>query len=154
MEKKLIVQKYGGSSVANSRRIQNAAKRIASYKRRGYRVVVVVSALGDSTDALVKLAHRINSVPREREMDMLLATGEQISCALLTMALNKLKVNAISFTGAQGGIITDASHTRARIVRIDAEKIFRELDKGRVVVVAGFQGQTQDADITTLGRGG
>ena len=126
MEKKLIIQKYGGSSVANSRRIQNAAKRVASYKRKGYRIVVVVSALGDTTDGLVSLAQRINPSPREREMDMLLSTGEQISCALMALALIKLRVEAISFTGAQGGIITDASHTRARIVRIDADKISQE----------------------------
>lgn len=154
MEKKLIVQKYGGSSVANLRRIQKAAKRIASYKRRGYAIVVVVSALGDTTDELVRLAQRINHSPREREMDMLLATGEQISCALMALALIKLRVEAISFTGAQGGIITDASHTRARIIRVDADKISQELERGRVVVVAGFQGRTPEADITTLGRGG
>ena len=154
MEKKLIVQKYGGSSVANLRRIKIAAERIAYYKNKGYRVVVVVSALGDTTDELVKLAQRINPSPREREMDMLLSTGEQISCALMALALLKLKVEAISFTGAQGGIITDTSHTRARIVRIDAHKIIGELEKGRVVVVAGFQGRTPEADITTLGRGG
>ena len=154
MAKRLIVQKYGGSSVANLRRIQNAAKRIASYKKQGYRVVVVVSALGDTTDELVRLAHRINPSPHEREMDMLLSTGEQISCALMALALIKLKIEAISFTGAQGGIITDTAHTRARIIRIDANKISKGLEKGKVVVVAGFQGRTPEADITTLGRGG
>ncbi|MBU0549595.1 MAG: aspartate kinase, partial [Candidatus Omnitrophica bacterium] len=154
MEKKLVVQKYGGSSVANLRRIQKAAKRIAGYKKKGASVVVVVSALGDTTDDLVKLAHRINSQPREREMDMLLSTGEQISCSLMALALIKLGVEAISFTGAQGGIITDTAHTRARILRIDANKILEELNKGKVVVVAGFQGRTAEQDITTLGRGG
>ncbi|MFH1578053.1 MAG: aspartate kinase [Candidatus Omnitrophota bacterium] len=154
MEKKIIVQKYGGSSVANLRRIQNAAKRIAGYKRNGYAVVVVVSALGDTTDELVELAHRISSSPREREMDMLLSTGEQISCGLMALALIKLKVDAISFTGAQGGIITDTAHTRARIIKINADKIWSELKKGKVVVVAGFQGRTLGEDITTLGRGG
>ena len=154
MEKKLVIQKYGGSSVANLRRIQKAAQRIAHYKKRGYRVVVVVSALGDTTDELVRLAHRISTYPREREMDMLLSTGEQISCALMALALIKLKIEAISFTGAQGGIITDTAHTRARIIRIDADKILQELEKGKVVVVAGFQGRTPEADITTLGRGG
>lgn len=154
MEKKLIVQKYGGSSVANLSRIQKAASRIASYKKRGYQVVVVVSALGDTTDGLIRLAHRINSFPREREMDMLLSTGEQISCALMALALIKLGVEAISFTGAQGGIITDTAHTRARIIRIDANKILQELEKRKVVVIAGFQGRTPEADITTLGRGG
>lgn len=154
MEKKLIVQKYGGSSVANLRRIQNAAKRVASYKRRGFRVVVVVSALGDTTDELIGLAHRISFEPREREMDMLLSTGEQISCALMALALIKLKVEAISFTGAQVGIITDSAHTRARIIRINTDKVLEQLDEGKVVVVAGFQGRTLKEDITTLGRGG
>lgn len=154
MQKKLIVQKYGGSSVANLRRIQNAAKRIAGYKRSGYRIVVVVSALGDTTDQLLRLAHRIHSRPYEREMDMLLSTGEQISCALMALTLIKLGVKAISFTGAQVGIITDTAHTRARIIRIDANKILEELKKEMVVVVAGFQGRTPEADITTLGRGG
>jgi aspartate kinase len=154
MEKKLIVQKYGGSSVANLRRIQSAAQRIARYKKRGYHIVVVVSALGDTTDELVRLAQRINSSPSEREMDMLLSTGEQISCALMALALIKLGVEAISFTGAQGGIITDATHTRARIIRVDAAKILQSLGEGKTVVVAGFQGMTPQADITTLGRGG
>ena len=154
MEKKLIVQKYGGSSVANLRRVRKAARRILSYKKRGYQIAVVVSALGDTTDELVRLAGRINSSPREREMDMLLSTGEQISCALMALALMNLKADAISFTGAQGGIITDAAHTRARIIRIEADKILKELEKGKIVVVAGFQGRTPEADITTLGRGG
>lgn len=154
MKRKLIVQKYGGSSVANVRRIQNAAKRVTSYRRKGCRVVVVVSALGDTTDELIGLARRINLSPREREMDMLLSTGEQISCALMALALIKLNVEAISFTGAQVGIITDATHTRARILRIDTGKVLQELEKGKVVVVAGFQGRTLTEDITTLGRGG
>ncbi|MGD9015357.1 MAG: aspartate kinase, partial [Candidatus Omnitrophota bacterium] len=144
----------GGSSVANLRRIQKAAKRIASYKRKGHSLVVVVSALGDTTDELVGLAQQISHSPREREMDMLLSTGEQISCALMALALIKLRVNAISFTGAQGGIITDTAHTRARIISINADKILEELKKNKVVVVAGFQGRTTDEDITTLGRGG
>ena len=154
MPKELIVQKYGGSSVANPRRIQNVAKRIAAYKKKGYRIVVVVSALGDTTDELIKLARAVNPSPREREMDMLLSTGEQISCSLMALALIKLGIEAISFTGAQGGIITDTAYTRARIIRIDANKILQELEKGKVVVVAGFQGRTPEADITTLGRGG
>ena len=154
MEKKLIVQKFGGSSVANVRRIRNAAQRIAGYKRRGFRIVVVVSALGDTTDKLIKLAHRVNPSSDEREMDMLLATGEQISSALMALALLKMGIEAISFTGAQGGIITDSAYSKAHIVRIDAINISRELDKGKVVVVAGFQGMTPEADITTLGRGG
>lgn len=151
---KLIVQKFGGSSVADVRRIQNVAKRIVAYKKRGYQPVVVVSALGDTTDELMELASRINPEPSEREMDMLLSTGEQISVALLAMAIHKLGFEAISFTGAQVGIITDSSHTRARIIKINTDKIHQELKKGKIVIVAGFQGVTLAQDITTLGRGG
>ncbi len=154
MHKGLIVQKFGGSSVANVERIQNVAKRVAGYRKQGYDMVVVVSALGDTTDELIELANQIDTEPSEREMDMLLSTGEQISVALLAMAIHKLGYEAISFTGAQGGIITDASHTRARIKQINAEKIREELGKGKIVIVAGFQGVTLDQDITTLGRGG
>jgi len=154
MHKGLIVQKFGGSSVANVERIQEVARRVVAYRKRGYDLVVVVSALGDTTDELVDLANKINLHPSEREMDMLLSTGEQISVALLAMAIHKLGVEAISFTGAQGGIITDTSHTRARIIKINADKIKEELKKNRVVIVAGFQGVTLTQDITTLGRGG
>jgi aspartate kinase len=154
MPKKLIVQKFGGSSVANVNRIKNVARRVVKYKTDGYNVVVVVSALGDTTDDLVKLANQINMQPSEREMDMLLSTGEQISVALLAMAIHKLGFEAISFTGAQVGIITDTSHTRARIIKISADKIKDELRRGRIVIVAGFQGVTLKRDITTLGRGG
>jgi aspartate kinase len=154
MKRGLIVQKFGGSSVANVERIQHVAKRVAAYKKRGHDLVVVVSALGDTTDELIELANKINPDPSEREMDMLLSTGEQISVALLAMALHKLGCEAISFTGLQVGIITDTSHTRARILKINTEKIKEELNKGRVVIVAGFQGVTLNQDITTLGRGG
>jgi len=154
MPKKLIVQKFGGSSVANVERIQNVAKRVVSYKKQGHDLVVVVSALGDTTDELIELASKINTEPSEREMDMLLSTGEQISVALLAMAIHKLKEEAISFTGAQVGIITDTSHTRARILKINADKIRQELNNGKIVIVAGFQGVTLTQDITTLGRGG
>ncbi len=154
MRKGLIVQKFGGSSVANVERIKNVAKRVVSYKKSGYNVVVVVSALGDTTDDLIKLANQINTQPSEREMDMLLSTGEQISVSLLAMAIHKLGFEAISFTGAQVGIITDASHTRARIIKINADKIKEEIKKGKIVIVAGFQGVTLNRDITTLGRGG
>jgi aspartate kinase len=154
MHRGLIVQKFGGSSVANVERIQNVAKRVASYRKGGYDLVVVVSALGDTTDELIALAGKINVRPSEREMDMLLSTGEQISVALLAMAIHKLGYEAISFTGAQVGIITDASHTRARIIKINADKIKEELKKGKIVIVAGFQGVTLNQDITTLGRGG
>lgn len=150
----LIVQKFGGSSVANVERIRNVAKRVAGYRKKGWDLVVVVSALGDTTDELIELAHKIASEPAEREMDMLLSTGEQISVALLAMAIHKLGLKAISFTGAQVGIITDTSHTRARIIKINTEKIKEELSRGRIVIVAGFQGVTLNQDITTLGRGG
>jgi len=154
MHKGLVVQKYGGSSVANVERIQKVAQRVVSYSKKGYDLVVVVSALGDTTDELIQLADKINTEPSEREMDMLLSTGEQISVALLAMAIHKLGSQAISFTGAQVGIITDTSHTRARIIKINADKIKEELKKGRIVIVAGFQGVTLNQDITTLGRGG
>jgi aspartate kinase len=154
MGKKLIVQKFGGSSVADVERIKNVAKRVVSYAKKGYNLVVVVSALGDTTDELIQLADKINPEPSEREMDMLLSTGEQISVALLAMAIHKLGFEAISFTGAQVGIITDTSHTRARILKINADKIKEELGNGKIVIVAGFQGVTLNQDITTLGRGG
>ena len=154
MRKQLIVQKFGGSSVANIERIKRVADRVVSCKRKGYDLVIVVSALGDTTDELIELANRINSEPSEREMDMLLSTGEQISVALLAMAIQKLGFEAISFTGAQVGILTDSIHTRARIIRINTDKIKAELNKGKIVIVAGFQGVTLNQDITTLGRGG
>jgi len=154
MHKGLVVQKYGGSSVANVERIQNVAKRVTGYRKKGFDLVVVVSALGDTTDELVDLASKITNEPSEREMDMLLSTGEQISVALLAMAIHKLGYEAISFTGTQVGIITDKSHTRARIIKINADKIREALKKGKIVIVAGFQGMTMDQDITTLGRGG
>jgi len=154
MRKGLVVQKYGGSSVANAERIQKVARRVVNYRKEGFSLVVVVSALGDTTDELIELANKISAEPPEREMDMLLSTGEQISVALLAMAIHKLGLEAISFTGAQVGIITDSSHTRARIIKISADKIKEELKKGKVVIVAGFQGITLNQDITTLGRGG
>jgi len=154
MSKGLIVQKFGGSSVANVERIQNVAKRVTGYRKKGFDVVVVVSALGDTTDELIELASQITTEPSEREMDMLLSTGEQISVALLAMAIHKLGLEAISFTGSQVGIVTDKSHTKARIVKIATDRIKKELRIGRVVIVAGFQGVTPDDDITTLGRGG
>lgn len=151
---KLIVQKFGGSSVSNPDKIKNVAKRVASYKKKGYNVVVVVSAPGDTTDDLIKFAAKVSSNPPAREMDMLLSTGEQVSIALLAMALHEAGEQAISMTGWQVGIISDTVHTKARIVNINANKIRKELKKGNIVVVAGFQGMTPDQDITTLGRGG
>jgi len=151
---RIIVQKFGGSSVANVERIKAVARRVAAYRKKGWRLVVVVSALGDTTDELVELAEQIADVPPAREMDMLLSTGEQISCALLAMAIDKLGYKSISFTGGQVGIRTDTSHTKAKIVGIDAARILRALREGRVVIVAGFQGINEHLDITTLGRGG
>jgi aspartate kinase len=150
----LIVQKYGGSSVADAEKIKNVARRVAQTKDKGKQVVVVVSAMGDTTDELIKLAYQINDRPDERELDMLLSTGEIISCTLLAMALEAMGYEAISLSGAQAGIKTDAVYSRARIQRVDPERITKELEKGNIVIVAGFQGITDDMDITTLGRGG
>ncbi len=150
----LIVQKYGGSSVADAKKIKQVAKKIFRTKKRGNKVVVVVSAPGDTTDRLLSSAHQITAHPPEREVDMLLATGEQISISLLTMALHSLGCPAISFTGPQVRILTDTAHTKARILSVDTKRIKDELKKGKVVVVAGFQGISQEEDITTLGRGG
>lgn len=154
MPRPILVQKFGGTSVADVERIQNVAKRVVSSRRRGSDVVVVVSALGDSTDKLIELAHQITESPSERELDMLVSTGEQVSCALLTMAIHKLGEDAISFTGAQVGIMTDTAYTKARIIDINAKRIVEELKKKKIVIVAGFQGVNMNQDITTLGRGG
>lgn len=151
---KIMVQKFGGSSVADPERIKRVADRVVSFRKKGWSMVVVVSALGDTTDDLIKLAEQITDSPPAREMDMLLSTGEQISVALLAMAIQELGYDAISFTGAQVGIMTDKSHTRAKIIDIGGSRIKKELERGRVVIVAGFQGVTEDQDITTLGRGG
>jgi len=150
----LIVQKYGGSSVADVEKIKNVAKRVFNTWKKKNRVVVVVSAPGDTTDELIDLASKISTMPEDRELDMLLATGEQKSIALLAMAIQALGGKAISFTGPQCGIITDPQHTRARIKKINTVRIERELKKGNVVIAAGFQGMTHDNNITTLGRGG
>ncbi len=150
----LIVQKYGGSSVADPEKIKNVARRVADYASQGHRMVVVVSAMGKTTDSLVALAGAITPSPDPREMDMLLATGEQVTIGLLAMALQAMGHPACSFTGAQVGLVTDEAHTRARIKRITAERIGAALAAGKVVVVAGFQGTTEAGEITTLGRGG
>jgi len=152
----LIVQKYGGSSVGTVERIQEVAKRVIKAVKLGNSLVVVVSAMGKTTDGLVKLAKEISPHPNRREMDMLLSTGEQVSIALLSMALQEMGQPAISLTGAQVGIVTETEHTRARILRIETDRIERQLKSGKVVVVAGFQGiaSTEDLEITTLGRGG
>jgi aspartate kinase len=150
----VVVQKFGGTSVADTERMKNVARRVSEAKQKGNHVVVVISALGDTTDRLVNLAYEISDAPREREMDMLLATGEQISVALLSMAMHELGYEAISFTGAQVGIVTDSSHTRAKILDVKVGRILEELEKGSIVIVAGFQGISLDDQITTLGRGG
>jgi aspartate kinase len=150
----LIVQKYGGTSVANPQRIKNVAARVARHRKKGDQVVVVVSAMSGVTDNLIKLAREIMPLPSEREMDMLLATGEQTTIALTAMALHALDVPAVSLTGAQAGIVTDGVHTKAKIQNITPKQVHALLDAGNVVIVAGFQGQTIDGHITTLGRGG
>jgi aspartate kinase len=150
----LIVQKYGGTSVANPERIKNVAKRVAKYHSRGDQVVVIVSAMSGVTDGLIKLAKDISPLPNEREMDMLLATGEQQTIALTAIALQTLNVPAVSLTGAQAGIVTDGVHTKAKIDNITPKKVREFLKKGSVVIVAGFQGETPEGQITTLGRGG
>ncbi len=150
----LIVQKYGGTSVGNTDRIKNVARRVAESRARGDQVVVVVSAMSGVTDGLIKLAKDITPLPSEREMDMLLATGEQQTIALAAIALHALGVPAVSLTGAQAGIVTDGVHTKAKIQNITPDEVHRLLDAGNVVIVAGFQGRTEEGQITTLGRGG
>src|SRR5882672_7355888 len=150
----LIVQKYGGTSVGNTDRIKNVAKRVAEYRSRGDQVVVVVSAMSGVTDGLIKLAKDIAQLPSEREMDMLLATGEQQTIALTAIALHALDIPAVSMTGAQAGIVTDGVHTKAKIHNISPKQVHEALDAGNVVIVAGFQGLTKEGQITTLGRGG
>lgn len=150
----LMIQKYGGSSVADAERIKNVARRVAKTKDEGNQVVVVVSAMGDTTDGLIRLAYQISEQPSDRELDVLLSTGEIISSTLLAMALGGLGHRAISLTGAQAGIHTDSSYSRARILRVDTKRVTSELRNGNIVIVAGFQGVSGRRDITTLGRGG
>jgi len=151
----LIVQKYGGSSVANAASIKRVAERIARTKAAGHSVVVTVSAMGDTTDDLIDLAFQVSSAPDSREMDMLLTTGERIAMSLLAMAIRDLGVDARSFTGSQAGMMTDAQHGRARIVDVTPTRVRQALDEGAIAIVAGFQGFNHDSrDITTLGRGG
>jgi aspartate kinase len=150
----LIVQKYGGTSVATTARIQHIARRILATQQRGHRVVAVVSAMSGVTDNLIQLAKQITPQPAEREMDMLLATGEQTTIALTAMAINSLGGRAVSLTGAQAGIVTDGFHTKAKIANITPKRLQSFLQSGAIVIVAGFQGQTLEGQITTLGRGG
>ena len=150
----LVVQKYGGTSVADLERIKSVAKRVISYRERGDKVVVVVSAMAGETDRLLNLAHAIDKFPDEREVDVLISTGEQVTSALLAIMLKCMSCDAISMQGHQVRIVTDSSYTKARIAAIEKEHIVSELDKGRVVVVPGFQGVDEKGNITTLGRGG
>lgn len=149
-----IVQKFGGSSVANAERVMNVAQRVVDTYRQGNQVVVVLSAQGDTTDELIEKAMEINEKPSKREMDMLLSTGEQISISLLSMAIAKLGYQAVSLIGQQVGIQTDCTHTHARIEKIEGERVRAELNAGKIVIIAGFQGMNKNGDITTLGRGG
>ncbi|MDD4504332.1 MAG: aspartate kinase, partial [Clostridiaceae bacterium] len=150
----VIVQKYGGTSVESIEKIENIAKQIAKRKTDGNDIVVVVSAMGKTTDNLVRMAYDITNDPQKRELDVLMATGEQVSMSLLSIALNSFGIGAVSFTGQQIGIKTEGSHTKSRIADINEEKIRVEHSKGNIVIVAGFQGVNEDNEITTLGRGG
>lgn len=150
----LIVQKYGGSSVKNAERIKAVATRVKHWRDQGHQVVAVVSAMGGVTDGLIKLARELNSNPPEREMDMLLSTGEQTTIALLAMALQEMGAKAVSLTGAQAGIAVQGNHTKAKISTITPERVHQLLDEGNIVTVAGFQGASAEGNIMTLGRGG
>ena len=150
----LIVQKYGGTSVGSIERIRRVAERVVSFQQAGHSLVVVLSAMSGETDRLVKLAHEVTACPDDREMDMLLSTGERVTIALLAMELRGRGVNARSFTGRQVGILTDSSHTKARIARITADRIKDAIAEGIIPIVAGFQGINEQSDVTTLGRGG
>jgi aspartate kinase len=149
-----VVMKFGGTSVADAERIKRAARRIVSAREQGHRVVAVLSARGKTTDELISMAEEVSTSPDPREMDMLLSTGERISCALCAMAINDLGQRAISLTGSQAGIVTDTSHTKARILDVRADRIRDALDQDLIVLVAGFQGVSTARDVTTLGRGG
>ena len=150
----LIVQKYGGTSVGNPERIMNVARRLLETQRAGNSVVAVVSAMSGVTDSLIKLAREVSAKPTEREMDVLLSTGEQTTMALTAMAIQSLGGKAVSLTGAQAGIVTNGVHTKAKISNVTPDQIKKHLDEGSIVIVAGFQGETTEGDITTLGRGG
>src|SRR5438132_8783692 len=149
-----LVMKFGGTSVANAERLKRAARRIVARREQGKRVVAVRSARGSTTDELTEMAFEVSPNPHPRELDMLLSTGERQSCALCAMAINDLGHRAISLTGSQAGIVTDTSHTKARILEVRADRIRSALDEGAIVLVAGFQGVSTAKDVTTLGRGG
>src|ERR671937_1904975 len=151
----LVVMKFGGTSVGDTERLKRVAERCVAASEAGNRVVAVVSAMGKTTDDLIRLAHEISDHPEPRELDMLASVGERISCALVAMAIIDLGRKATSLTGSQAGIVTDSTHTKAKIVEVRARRIFEALDRGDIVLVAGFQGISQESqDVTTLGRGG
>src|ERR1700716_139241 len=149
-----VVMKFGGTSVSDAERIKRAARRIVAAREAGRDVVAVISARGSTTDELVAMAAEVSPCPDPREMDMLLSTGERISCALCAMAIHDLGHHAVSMTGEQAGIVTDTSHTKARILDVRADRITQALSEDRIVLVAGFQGVSTSRDVTTLGRGG
>ena len=149
-----VVMKFGGTSVADAERLKRAARRIVAARENGQKVVAVLSARGKTTDELIQMAEEVSTTPDPREMDMLLSTGERMSCALCAMAINDLGHRAISLTGSQAGIVTDTSHTKARILDVRADRIRAALVEGQIVLVAGFQGVSTARDVTTLGRGG
>jgi aspartate kinase len=149
----LIVQKYGGTSLADAGKIRNVARRVAAIRDKDNQVVVVVSAMGDTTDELIKLAYQVSEQPSDRELDALVSTGEVVSSTLLAMALEAMGYQAISLSGAQAGIRTDDAYRQARILAVEAKRVIKELEKGNIVIVAGFQGITDEMDVTTLGRG-
>src|SRR5688572_9453703 len=150
----VIVQKYGGSSVADVQKLRRVAERVMRTRDQGHAVVVVVSAMGDTTDELLSLAKQVSPNPDRRELDMLLSAGERIAMALLSMAIRELGADAISFTGSQSGIITNDRHTDSRIIEVRPFRVQDELARGRIVVVAGYQGVSYKREVTTLGRGG
>ena len=150
----LIVQKYGGSSLADADRIRNIATRVSKARDEGKRIVAIVSAMGNTTDDLIAMAHQVSDRPDPREMDVLLSTGELVSCTLMAMALRSMGYKAISLSGAQAGIRTDTSYGKAKIAGVLPKRVLDELSNGKIVIVAGFQGITEDMDTTTLGRGG
>ncbi|MCA9545593.1 MAG: aspartate kinase, partial [Myxococcales bacterium] len=150
----VVVQKYGGSSVATAEQLKRVAQRVVQTRQMGHDVVVVVSAMGNTTNQLLELAQSVSPNPQRRELDMLVTTGERMSMALLSMAIHDLGYPAVSFTGSQSGIITTHNHTNARIIRVTPVRIRAALDAGQIVIVAGFQGVSEQLEITSLGRGG
>ncbi|MGZ5966482.1 MAG: amino acid kinase family protein, partial [Polyangiales bacterium] len=154
MSSRIVVQKYGGSSVADLERLERVADKVLESHRAGHQVVVVVSAMGKTTDGLLAQARQVDAEPPRRELDMLVSTGERVSMALLSIAIQKRGVPSISFTGSQAGIITTDAHFDARIVAVRPHRVLEELERGKIVIVAGYQGVSEKKEVTTLGRGG